>query len=325
MSKKSKNPRKAAGHAKNPMLGPMLGRYDEPMGPFGEWWDMRASGDNGGSGSLKLLLALQSRDAKAVAAALDLPHLNMMKIACYTGEGPVGDFSALHVAAYLDDHASVDVLLNAGFDANARTTMGTVPLHHTDDPRIIKALVAAGANVNAVDNTGMSALMIATMADSRDVVHALLAAGADPDAIGGTTQETALSLARLTGMHAIERVLVHVTTVAAPSLPEPPYTTVGGGFTMLHNVAALGDNARVEELLQKGASSSVVTENGLTAGLVAILNGHGATARLILNHRFQQTNPTFSPITDEEFAGYVMRARHTLGLLNYQLAPMADA
>lgn len=245
MSKKSKNPRKAAGDAKK-QAAFVVDRYNQPLGGFGENWQINAPIEAGGA-PFALATALRNRDAKAVAATLDLPHLNKVEITCCTGVGPVANLSVLHVAAYHADLASVEVLLNAGFDANARTTCGLVPLHCTQDTRVIKALVAAGANVNAVDKTGVAPLMNAVVRGKIDAVHALLAAGADPDAIGGTTQETALSLARLTGKHAIERVLVHVTTVEAPSLPEPPYMPVGGGFTMLHNAAELGSNALVAD------------------------------------------------------------------------------
>ncbi|MEF9443349.1 ankyrin repeat domain-containing protein [Burkholderia sp. 1B3(2022)] len=323
MSKKSKNPRKAAGDAKKQAKA-IRNRYNQSLGAFGETWQVDAPID-AGAGPFALATALRNRDAKAVAAALDLPHLNKLKMACYTGSGPVGGLSALHVAAYFDDLASVEVLLNAGFDANARTTTGTVPLHHTRDPQIIKALVAAGANVNAVENTGMSALMIATAADSLDAVHALLAAGADPDVIGGVMQESALSVAQLVGNHAIEQVLAHVTTEQAPCLRQSPYVTVGHGFTMLHNAAAMGSDALVNQCLEMGASPDVTTESGMTPLLVALLNGHGSTARILWDHKAQKLNPTLSPITDEEFAAISAELRHVLESLNYQLAPLADA
>ncbi|AOR66240.1 hypothetical protein BBJ41_00990 [Burkholderia stabilis] len=323
MSKKSKNPRKAAGHAKK-QAAFVVDRYNQPLGGFGETWQINGPIEAGGA-TFALAPALRNRDAKAVAAVLDLPHLNKVEITCYTGVGPVANLSALHVATYHADLASIEVLLNAGFDANARTTCGLVPLHCTQDTRVIKALVAAGANVNAVDKTGIAPLMSAVVRGKIDAVHALLAAGADPDAIGGSTQETALSLARLTGKHAIERVLVHVTTVEAPSLPEPPYTTVGGGFTMLHNAAELGSDALVNQCLQMGASPDVRTESGMTPLLVALLNGHGSTARILWDHEAQKLNPTLSPVTDEEFAAFSAELRHVLESLNYQLAPMADA
>lgn len=74
-------------------------------------------------------------------------------------------------------------LLRIGADVNAKTSQGNSPLHVTTFPgydgnvAMIKALLANGADVNAVTNTSMTTL---SFVDKRraDVIQALRAEGA---------------------------------------------------------------------------------------------------------------------------------------------------
>jgi hypothetical protein len=100
--------------------------------------------------------------------------------------------TALHVAAAVYRHGIVRQLVEAGADVRARNRRGAEPLHYAADgapgsPQwnpeaqgaTIAALIAAGADPDAVDNSGVAALHRAVRTRSAGAVRALLEGGAD--------------------------------------------------------------------------------------------------------------------------------------------------
>ncbi len=85
-------------------------------------------------------------------------------------------------AAKARNTAEVQKLLGEGADANAKDNAGWTALMwaayfgRTDT---VRALLEKGADVNAKGKDGMTALMNAASADYRDIVHSLLEKGAD--------------------------------------------------------------------------------------------------------------------------------------------------
>jgi len=77
--------------------------------------------------------------------------------------------------------------LTGGADVNAKDAFGRTALDAASqrgDLDVVQALLAKGADVNAKDNNGLTALMLASPSGRVDVVQALLAKGADVNAKG---------------------------------------------------------------------------------------------------------------------------------------------
>jgi ankyrin repeat protein len=89
-------------------------------------------------------------------------------------------------------------LLKGGADVNAADKDGATALHKATqigDVELVQLLLGAGADVNARTKTGRTALITASAFDFPECTAALLAAGADPD-ISSQDGTTALSMAK---------------------------------------------------------------------------------------------------------------------------------
>src|SRR5215831_9886830 len=105
--------------------------------------------------------------------------------------------------------AAVRSLLQSGANANAREADGTTALHWAvsrNDLKTVDVLIGAGANVKAVNRFGVSPLLIASNNASVAVVERLLKAGADPNS-ALPEGETALMTAARAGKADVMQVL----------------------------------------------------------------------------------------------------------------------
>jgi ankyrin repeat protein len=118
-------------------------------------------------------------------------------------------FLPIHLLDMYFDAAILDLLLAAGADINARSNDGITLLHIVTDADAVSLLVQRGADIEAKDAEGGTPLVeqANNQANGPDVVAALLANGANPNA-KGTDGETALSFARATGDQAFIEVLI---------------------------------------------------------------------------------------------------------------------
>lgn len=115
-------------------------------------------------------------------------------------EPPLGkNESPIHDTARMGRRADVEQLLRADPKVrDARTAMGSTPLHYAalnEDSGPLKALIAAGASVNARDGEGATPLHMAAFATRTRNVKLLLEAGADPHAKTDAGRDV-LSMAR---------------------------------------------------------------------------------------------------------------------------------
>jgi len=121
--------------------------------------------------------------------------------------------TALMYAAGNNRASLVGPLVSRGADINAENDRGETALmwatgavDNTRKPEVVRALLMNGANVNAVDRNGWTPLMFAVLHDNADVARILMGRGADPHA-RNKDGRTALMIATSPGHKESAKVL----------------------------------------------------------------------------------------------------------------------
>lgn len=165
-----------------------------------------------GFGASGLLLAADTRLADAAMQG-DKDAVQSLIKQHADVNAPQGDGStALHWAAYRDDAAMVKALIAAGANVKAATREGAItPLFMAcanGDAAIVGALLAAGADPNSVKSNGTTALMIAAESGGTDAVKMLVDRGAGVNAKEAVHGQTALMFAAAQNREGVVRFLV---------------------------------------------------------------------------------------------------------------------
>jgi len=184
--------------------------------------------------------------------------------------------SPLADAAERRDQAGVRALLRSGADVNAAQVDGTTALHwaaYNEDAETVAVLIAAKANVNALNRYGVPPLASACTNGNASIVKLLLDAGADANATlkGG---ETVLMLAARSGI--VETVKALLARGAKHDARERR------GQTPLMWAAAEGNTAVVRTLIEAGADINARLDSGFTPFFLAVREGRLDTAREFL-------------------------------------------
>jgi len=174
----------------------------------------------------------------------------------FTAALPVG--GQLIEAARNGDAAAVQTLLAGGADANAAQGDGLTALHMAAQEgylEIAEALLGAGADVEAKTRIGdYTPLHLAAQEANAPVARVLLEAGADPAAVTTNTGVTPLHLAaKAIGGEGAARTLLDAGVSVDPR-------ESAAGHTPLMFAASQGRTAAVRELLSHGADPSIHTE-----------------------------------------------------------------
>ncbi|MHB9147942.1 MAG: ankyrin repeat domain-containing protein [Candidatus Amoebophilus sp.] len=188
---------------------------------------------------------------------------------------------ALFKAIDLRDEASVAALLAKGANVNAVDYESQSPLHLAvikGNKEIVETLVAKGANINAKNNDGATPLYKAIVSGNQAIIEVLLAAEAlsvnATDDIGNTP----LHYAALVGSKiTIEKLVAKEANVNVKN---------NDGDTPLHLAAAIGGKgnrvAATAALIAKGADINATDKNGNTPLSIAMQEGNQAVIEMLL-------------------------------------------
>jgi uncharacterized protein len=175
------------------------------------------------------------------------------------------------------DKAAARALLQKGADVNAAQPDGMTALHwaaYHDDLATAQLLVRAGANVKAANRYGVIPLSSACENGNGEMVELLLKAGADPNAALPLGETPLMTAARTGKIAAVKALLSHGATVDVKESQ--------GGQTALMWAAAEGNVQVVEALLQAGADLHVRAPSGFTPFLFAVREGQTEMVRTLL-------------------------------------------
>ena len=158
--------------------------------------------------------------------------------------------TVLHFAAGFNSSMEVvRVLIEAGADVNALDSDQDSPLHLAAEmnPEIVPALLEAGATVNLLDNNHLSPLFFAAFSDHDSAVAALMAAGADPH----------LGVSPLTDSDIGEDMKDYIMSLVPLSAQQPEFTHEYDG--RIYNIS---NAVLLHKLLITGQGEQVVSRKG---------------------------------------------------------------
>eukprot|EP00752_Nemacystus_decipiens_P008810 g7862.t1 len=176
--------------------------------------------------------------------------------------------AALHFAAGEGHHGIVQALLNHGADVDAQDDKGYTPIMWAifgGSLPTAEILLAAGADVAIRNNNGVAALHGAAGEGHNAIASALLQAGASKDVLD-LDGDTPLIWASRSGHLPVVKTLVN----AGANLNVRG--TDDEGLAALHVAAAQGYNRVVRTLLASGANKDILDELGQTPLTVAEAN-----------------------------------------------------
>ena len=172
-----------------------------------------------------------------------------------------------------------------GADVNATQVDGTTALHwaaYHDDAETAALLVKAGANVNAANRYGVPPLALACTNGNAAVVRLLLEAGADANATMKGDETVLMMAARSGSVDAVKALLVRGARHDARERR---------GQTALMWAAAEGHAAVVRALIEAGADINATLDSGFTPFFFAVREGRIEVVQALLEAGIDVNEP----------------------------------
>ena len=188
-------------------------------------------------------------------------------------------------AAEARDWTTVRSLLEAGAETNAPQPDGTTALHwaaYHNDRGTVELLVKAGADVNATNRYGMPPLSLACINGNGAVVGLLLEAGADPNAALEGGETVLMTAARTGSLEAVQALVAKGADVNAQER---------SAQTALMWAAAEGHAPVVEALTKAGADFRLTLDSGFNAMFFAVREGSIDVVRALLRAGVDPNEP----------------------------------
>lgn len=190
-------------------------------------------------------------------------------------------YSGLHAAVHRGDAVEVRRLLAAGADVRAVDGSKRTALHvaaFRGDVAIARALVVGGADPRALEAQHYDAITIAAVRNDVPFLRAAIEIGCDPRAVTSPYEGTALIAAAHLGHDEV------VATLVAAGAPLDHVNNLG--WTALIEAVVLGDGgprhqACARLLLAGGANPNIADRQGKTPLRLARDRGFAELARLI--------------------------------------------
>jgi ankyrin repeat protein len=192
------------------------------------------------------------------------------------GTAQAADKATLADAAEQRNRAAIRELLATGADVNAAQVDGMTALHwavYNDDAEMAGLLVKSRANVNATNRYGVPPLFIACTNGNATLVRLLLDAGADANASLPGGETVLMTAARVGSLEALKALLARGANPNAQERRDQ---------TALMWAAAEGHATVVRALIEAGSTINATLPSGFTPLFFAVREGHIDVVRVLL-------------------------------------------
>jgi uncharacterized protein len=204
------------------------------------------------------------------------------------GIAQAADKPTLADAAEQRNRALIRELLATGADINAAQVDGMTALHwavYNDDAETAGLLVRSRANVNATNRYGVPPLSIACTNGNATLVRLLLDAGANANASLPGGETVLMTAARVGNLEAVKALLARGANPNAQERRDQ---------TALMFAAAEGHATVVRALIEAGSTINATLASGFTPLLFAVREGHIDVVRVLLEAGVK-VNETVTP------------------------------
>ncbi len=193
----------------------------------------------------------------------------------------IAAYDGLFKAAYDGNVEQLKQLLEIETEFGIRDGSGRTPLHvaaHASHDKVIEILIEAGADANALDNQAYDIVTIAAVANDLEVLKMAIDLGASPSNTTSPYDGTALIAAAHLGHHEVVKILIdagapldHINNLHWTALMESVVLGDGGP-----------DHVRTARyLLEAGANKNIADRDGITPYQHAVSRGFAKMVDLL--------------------------------------------